>query len=380
MLNSGIDENIVEEATSHAATDNEEIIAARKEYKRLFEKYKVVCDAEHEKVIEAGGLYIIGTQRHESRRIDNQLRGRSGRQGDPGVSIFYISMKDDLMRLFGGEWIRNTLDKLAQSGADDVSMQYKLFSKRIEGVQKKVEAHNLQSRKHVLKYDDVMNKQREIIYGQRRDVLFGKDMKENILEMVKDIIDSNVDFYYTDGVLDKDGLKTTFTQFFTDCVDLDAVKFEDIAQKQYELVEEIYNAKDEEVKEKGIDLREIERVMILRIVDMLWMDHIDSMDQLRRGIGLRAYAQRDPLVEYSIEGFQMFDEMIGTIKQETVKQLFNSRINVQETVKDSKVVTKENQTGQIENKAKSVSDKTSRNAPCPCGSGKKYKQCCGKNS
>lgn len=381
MLNKGVSESVLEEATGHASTTDEEVLKAREEYKQLHEKYKVVCDAEHEKVVEAGGLYIIGTQRHESRRIDNQLRGRAGRQGDPGVSVFYISMKDDLMRLFGGEWIRNTLDKLAAAGADDISMQYKMFSKRIEGVQKKVEAHNLEGRKHVLKYDDVMNKQREIIYTQRRDVLMGKDMKENVTSMIEEVIDTSVDFYLTADDPRIDELKGCFERIFEATVDLDTIDKAKWKEAQKELAFSMYEQKEKEVTEKGIDMREIERVIILRIVDMLWMDHIDNMDQLRRGIGLRAYAQRDPLIEYSIEGFDMFDEMINSIREDTVTQLFHGRIEVQEVRHQSAKITSEGR-GNDGNEAKKPAvskEKVGRNEPCPCGSGKKYKNCCGKD-
>lgn len=382
MLNKGISEAVLEEATGHASTKDEEVLAARDEYKRLYEKYKVVCDAEHEKVVEAGGLYIIGTQRHESRRIDNQLRGRAGRQGDPGVSVFYISMKDELMRLFGGEWIRNTLDKLAAGGADDVSMQYKMFSKRIEGVQKKVEAHNLEGRKHVLKYDDVMNKQREIIYTQRQDVLMGKDMKENVRSMIEGLVDDTVDFYLSGDTPRIDELKGAFERIFEDSADLDTQDKEQWKTAQKELALSLYEAKEEEVTEKGIDMREIERVIILRIVDMLWMDHIDNMDQLRQGIGLRAYAQRDPLIEYSIEGFDMFDEMIDSIREQTVTQLFHGRIEMQEVQRPEVRVTTEGRgsDGTEEKKPAVAKEKVGRNEPCPCGSGKKYKNCCGRGN
>lgn len=379
MLNKGIKEAVIDEATGHASTNDEEILEARKLYNELYNKYKVVCDAEHEKVVEAGGLYIIGTQRHESRRIDNQLRGRAGRQGDPGTSVFYISMKDDLMRLFGGEWIRNTLDKLAANGADDVSMQYKMFSKRIEGVQKKVEAHNLESRKHVLKYDDVMNKQREIIYTQRRDVLMGKDMEEHIHNMIEGVIDDTVDFYLGGENPRLDELKSALERIFEQSVDLTITDKEEWKKAQKELAFSIYEAKEKEVEEKGIDMREIERFVILRIVDMLWMDHIDNMDQLRRGIGLRAYAQRDPLVEYSLEGFDMFDEMIASIQEQTVTQLFHGRIEVLEPRQpESRKMTEGRGSDGNEPKKPATSEKVGRNEPCPCGSGKKYKQCCGK--
>ena len=288
-------------------------------------------------------------------------------------------MKDDLMRLFGGEWIRNTLDKLAASGADDISMQYKMFSKRIEGVQKKVEAHNLESRKHVLKYDDVMNKQREIIYTQRRDVLMGKDMEENVYNMIEGVINDTVDFYLGGDNPRIDELETAFERIFEQSVHLDTSDKEQWKTAQKELAFSIYKEKEEEVAEKGIDMREIERFIILRIVDMLWMDHIDNMDQLRRGIGLRAYAQRDPLIEYSIEGFDMFDEMIASIQEQTVTQLFHGRIEVQEVRQPEERKITEGRGGDGNEPKKPVTkDKIGRNEPCPCGSGKKYKNCCGR--
>ena len=379
MLNRGIDEDILEEAIGHANTTNEEILNARSEYKKLLEKYSVVCDAEHEKVIAAGGLYIIGTQRHESRRIDNQLRGRAGRQGDVGASVFYISMKDDLMRLFGGEWIRNALDKLAASGADDVQMQYKMFSKRIEAVQKKVEAYHLENRKNVLKYDDVMNKQREVIYSQRRDVLMGKDMKEYVYAMAKDVIDSAVDYYLHPENPDMEGLEAEFTKIFTESVKVDSLDKDYYKDAQYQLICETYDEKEKEVAEQGIDMREVERHVILKVVDMLWMNHIDNMDQLRHGIGLRAYAQKDPLIEYSREGFDMFEEMINSIKEETVKQLFNSKIEIKVNPIVVKPVrmTENISDGGSSTPAKNK-DKVGRNDVCPCGSGKKFKNCCGR--
>lgn len=380
MLNDDFSEEMIEEATSHAYTDDEEILHAKEVYQKLHEKYKVVCDEEHKKVVEAGGLFIVGTQRHESRRIDNQLRGRSGRQGDPGVSVFYVSMKDDLMRLFGGEWMHNTLDKLAKNGAEDVQLQYGMFSKRIEGVQKKVELHNLEARKQVLKYDDVMNQQREIIYNQRRDVLKGKDLKDNILSMMRTNISEMVNFYITPEIKNFSELEESLNRMFDVVADgIEDMDSAQIVEAQYEIAQQRYEEREAEINEQEMDMREIERIVLLQVVDRLWMDHIDNMDQLRQGIGLRAFAQRDPLIEYTMEGFEMFEEMSKLIQEETVTNLFHVRVQKQERQQQE---YKMSEARERDEKPQAVSaaksDKVGRNDPCTCGSGKKYKNCCGK--
>ncbi len=334
-----------------------------------------------EEVNKLGGLYVLGTERHESRRIDNQLRGRSGRQGDPGESRFYVSLEDDLMRLFGAANIEGIMDKLGMD--DNTPIENKMISKAIENAQKKVEARNFDIRKNVLEYDDVINKQREVIYGDRHKVLYGEDLKETVTAMIDDVVDQVVETYagdikYSDD-WDLDGLLNYVVQNvlphpdFTreDIVGLTKPEMKDFLREK---TLALYDAREQEL---GADtMREIEKAILLRIIDNKWMDHIDGMDQLRNGINLRAYAQRDPLIEYKFEAFNAFQDMVFSIKEDVVR--FVLRVKIVEKPEERKMVT--NQSNDTEKTPVRVGKKIGRNEPCPCGSGKKYKNCCGKNA
>ena len=381
MKKQGYADYILDNLDSFIETDDEEIMAARTVYDKLHEKYKIETDENERKVLEAGGLYILGTERHESRRIDNQLRGRAGRQGDPGSSRFYISLEDDLMRLFGGE----TIQRFAEKGdfPEDEPIEFKTISKAIERAQKKVEVNNFGIRKHVLQYDDVMNVQRKIIYGERERVLQGEDMKDFILEMMKEIISLSVD-NFTNGShnpqeWDMEGLIQYLRNAFLPEGILefpDMNKYNETTLKEY-IYEEAAKAYDIKEHEIGSEkFREIERIILLMVVDRKWMDHIDAMDQLRQGIGLRSYGQQDPVRAYNEEGFAMFEEMNHSIKEETLKGLFY--VTPVEEVQ-RKQVAKETNTSE-EQVTIVKGKKIGRNDPCPCGSGKKYKKCCGKNA
>ena len=377
------DVDILKKAESYGETDDARVLAARSEFKKRFEEHTQRIIQERKKIIEQGGLHIIGTERHESRRIDNQLRGRSGRQGDPGSSRFYISLEDDLMRLFGSDKIKSLVERLGMD--DTVPIEYGLLSKQIEQAQKKVEGRNFNIRKHVLQYDDVMNVQRGIIYSQRKKVLEGEDVRDAIMDMVTTVIDSSIAIYCSEGKhpeqWDIQGLFEHLERMFLpkgevkisdeEVLDLTKESLKELlieaAQSSYRKVEEI----------NGVErMREVERVVLLRVVDQKWMDHIDAMDQLRQGIGLRAYGQRDPVVEYKVEGFDMFEEMIRNIQEETIAILY--RIRVTENVPKREKVAEpvEASHGHVEKKPVVKGQKIGRNDPCPCGSGKKYKKCC----
>ncbi len=389
MRRKGYDEDMIYTASMHLDTQDEEVLKARALYNELYEGFKKQTDAEHEKVVAAGGLYIIGTERHESRRIDNQLRGRSGRQGDPGASRFYIALEDDLMRLFGGERIRMIIEKL--SGGEDIPLEYGMMTRQIEKAQKRIEERNFKSRSQVLKYDDVMNQQREVIYGQRRSVLMGEDIRQAIGGMLDSAVGNLADSYCPEelsaGEWDLEALNLALANLIPQAY-FAPVSAEDLKKKNAKAAKELllerarsaYEKKSAELEGEGLDMREIERVVLLREVDSKWMEHIDNMDQLRDGIGLRAYGQIDPVVAYQKEGFDMFDEMIAAIQQGTVQMLF--RITVKSKVE--RVQTMQPQTathgGQSGEKPaqRHVAKKVGRNDPCPCGSGKKYKNCCGK--
>ena len=383
----------IEQSTAFNETDDESILDARKKYKELEEKYNKEIKEEKEKVIEAGGLKIIGTERHESRRIDNQLRGRSGRQGDPGESKFYIGLDDDLMKIFGGDMITSIYNTL---GADEnMPIQSKMLSKAVENAQKKVEGRNFTIRKNVLQYDDVMNTQREIIYKQRREVLDGQNLKDSIYNMMNNVATEIVNSYVTDEGINKEALlQDVHTTFGIDDIDeLNSSKIDSnkIISEIIEKAHKKYDEKEQDFGEKA--LRELERVVMLKIVDERWMDHIDAMDELKDGIGLRAYGQKDPVVQYRIEGFDMFDQMVADIQLNVVKILMNARKIEgtpirQESVKitgegfeGENVSLKGNTPNQEKNHTPIVNTepKVGRNDPCPCGSGKKYKNCCGRN-
>ena len=386
LVKAGYSDEVIADATGYAATDNEEILAARKLFAEKMAQHKAVIAEEAEKVRAAGGLFIIGTERHESRRIDNQLRGRAGRQGDPGETRFYISLEDDLMRLFGGERIQNMMEKFDLD--EDTPIENKMLTKAIENAQTTVESRNFQSRKSVLEYDDVMNKQREIIYQQRREVLDGKDLKDTILSMTRNAIADHVAMAFGEAqALDAAGCremlrgleglyfpKDTFQFTEDDAADKTQQDFTDLF---LEAAEKTYEAKEAEI---GTPLmRELERVIMLRVVDEYWMDHIDAMDDLKQGIRLRAYANTDPVIAYKQESLTMFEEMVSAIQTETVRRMFSVRLKKDEEVKRERVAK-----GMVENvggdgtapKKQPVKvNKIGRNDPCPCGSGLKWKKC-----
>ena len=386
LVKAGYSDEVIADATGYAETDNEEILAARKLFAEKMAQHKAVIAEEAEKVRAAGGLFIIGTERHESRRIDNQLRGRAGRQGDPGETRFYISLEDDLMRLFGGERIQNMMEKFDLD--EDTPIENKMLTKAIENAQTTVESRNFQSRKSVLEYDDVMNKQREIIYQQRREVLDGKDLKDTILSMTRNAIADHVAMAFGEAqALDAAGCremlrgleglyfpKDTFQFTEDDAADKTQQDFTDLF---LEAAEKTYEAKEAEI---GTPLmRELERVIMLRVVDEYWMDHIDAMDDLKQGIRLRAYANTDPVIAYKQESLTMFEEMVSAIQTETVRRMFSVRLKKDEEVKRERVAK-----GMVENvggdgtapkKQPVKGNKIGRNDPCPCGSGLKWKKC-----
>ena len=395
MRKLGYSEEQIIQATAFNETDDQEIISSRNKFKKLQGKYNSIIKEEKEKVISAGGLKIIGTERHESRRIDNQLRGRSGRQGDPGESRFYIGLDDDLMKIFGGEAITKVYETL---GADEnMPIESRLISSSVESAQRRVEGRNFSIRKAVLNYDDVMNTQREIIYKQRREVLDGEDLKANVLKMIKSLIEDIVTPYFAEEHVNKESLLQELNTNLT-ITDLESLNKENIHLKEVieEAVEKAYAIYDEREKTIGAEeLRELERVVTLKIVDEKWMDHIDAMDELKDGIGLRAYGQKDPVVQYRIEGFDMFDQMVLDIKTDVVKLLMHVRKkeeNIQRT-EAARITGMSLENSAISNLDGTIAPKTSspqnqtvvnhepkvgRNDQCPCGSGRKYKQCCGK--
>ena len=366
---------------------NEEYDAARKTYKKLYEEYKLQTDAEQLEVIEAGGLCILGTERHESRRIDNQLRGRAGRQGDPGESRFYIGLDDDLMRLFGSERVQGLLEKLGLD--DETPIEHRMLTKSIENAQKKVEGKNFGIRKHVLEYDDVMNKQREIIYAERRRVLSGENLQDQIQMMMRDVITESVALYTDEKEeFDHVGYRAHMYRKYLPGGVIDDLNFAEMTSSEaleatYERLLALYTEKEEFMGSER--MREVERVILLQSVDNHWIDHIDAMDQLRQGIGLRAIGQIDPVIAYKMEGFDMFDEMNKLIREDTVSYLFNIQIEVpveRKAVVDVDSLESPDMDGVDRKPSKStpehVEEKIGRNDPCPCGSGKKYKNCCGK--
>ena len=381
-------EELIAEADGHAETENEEILAVRARFSELLAEHKAQIAQEAEEVKAAGGLYIIGTERHESRRIDNQLRGRSGRQGDPGASRFFLSLEDDLMRLFGGERVQNLMDTLGLE--EDMPIENKMISNTIESAQKKLEAQNFGIRKNVLQFDDVMNKQREIIYGQRRQVLNGEDISATMRTMLKENIEASVASFCAGEIADDWdfaalrrhylGWLARETDFHYTTAQLEDLTKEQIAQVLIERGEAILEAKE---KKYGSPLmRELERICLLRNVDTKWMDHIDNMDQLRQGIYLRGYGQRDPVIEYRIEGFEMFDEMIESIKEDAVRMLLTVEIRTEQPMQRTQVAKPSGDAAVPGKGVKSTGkngpvkvQKIGRNDPCPCGSGLKWKKC-----
>ena len=378
----------IEDASAYNETDDEKILALRKKYQELKKKFDEEISEEKEKVVKVGGLKIIGTSRHESRRIDNQLRGRSGRQGDPGESRFYLSLDDDLMKIFGGQVITKVYNTLGAD--DDMPIESKLISKAVENAQKKVEGRNFSTRKHVLQYDDVMNAQRTIIYAQRREVLDGENIRQNIINMIDSVIDDIVDTYCQDPMnIQREALEqeveTELGITKIDAFDKSKVHADDIRDELKKKALSLYEEKEQYIGEN--QMRELERVVVLRVVDNLWMDHIDNMDELKDGIVLRAYGQKDPVVAYRTEGSEMFDQMVYEIKADVVKMLMNARkrengVTRQETVKitdatlaDSVINNAEKHKGTAPNIGNipivNKGPKVGRNDPCPCGSGKK---------
>ena len=383
-------EELIAEADSFAETADPEILAIRQEYNDLLAKYKTNIKEEAEKVRAAGGLFIIGTERHESRRIDNQLRGRSGRQGDPGESRFYLSLQDDLMRLFSSDRIMNMMDSLGLD--EDTPIDAKILSGAVENAQKNVESRNFKARKNVLEYDDVMNTQREVIYAQRQKVLDGEDLRENILTMLRSLVDTNVATALSEngGSVNEEALKELAMQmegiyFIRGTLEsrktqLLAMDQQTLADTIYDIALATYQAKETAYGDKL--MRELERVVMLRVVDEYWMDNIDAMDDLKQGIGLRAYGQHDPVVAYKEEGYQMFESMIQSIKDETVRRMFLVRVQPQQEVKREKVAKETGAAGAADGSSvkkqpiRTAAKKVGPNDPCPCGSGKKYKKCC----
>ena len=380
----GYTEELLQEADAYSDTQDPEVLAIRAKYEQLLKKYKAELKEEADKVRAAGGLFIIGTERHESRRIDNQLRGRSGRQGDPGESRFYLSLQDDLMRLFSSDRIMHMMDTLGLD--EDIPIDAKILSGAVENAQKTVESVHFRSRKNVLEYDNVMNTQREVIYAQRQKVLDGEDLRENIMSMLRSHVESTVAevLSATGGTADAQTAKQAYerfagTYFPRGGYELPAgeVTQEELTEAIYQKAADIYAAKEQ--RYTPTVMRELERVVMLRVVDEYWMDNIDAMDDLKQGIGLRAYGQHDPVIAYKEEGFEMFQAMINAIREETVRRMFLVELKPTQEVKRQKVA-KETGTGASERGVKKqpvkAVKKAGPNDPCPCGSGKKYKKCC----
>ncbi|NLY75478.1 MAG: preprotein translocase subunit SecA [Firmicutes bacterium] len=360
--------------------------ATPEEYNLVLQEAKAITDREHEAVVKLGGLYVIGTERHESRRIDNQLRGRAGRQGDPGASRFYVSMEDDLMRLFGGEMISGMMERLGWT--EDMPIEHPAIARRIEAAQRKVENRNFEIRKHVLEYDDVLNKQREIIYGIRRKLLFGEDEHQTVLQMFGEVVDNLLEIYANAKVYPEEwDLEGLLKAVSATLLPTDAITHEEIKELNHEGLREMiltralaaYEAKEKEIGAEH--LRQFERLVMLRTIDVKWMDHLEAMDELKEGIGLRAYGQNDPLVAYKIEAYQMFKEMRDSINEEVIRILTKVQITSEEKVtqrpKIRNISTNLNEDGTPVVQQRIVGKKVGRNDPCPCGSGKKYKKCCG---
>ena len=396
-------EELINQATAYNETDDQEILEARKKFKELQDKFDKDIEVEKAKVVEAGGLKIIGTERHESRRIDNQLRGRSGRQGDPGNTKFFLGLDDDLLKLFGGDMITRVFER--GNIPEDMPIQVSLIGKTIENAQSKVEGRNFSIRKHILSYDDVMNVQREIIYGQRRQVLDGDNLRDNILDMIMSSCEMIVDTYAAEmanGDFNKKALENEIRinlNINPSCLEelkKENVSPEKLIEELKKVAEEAYIAKEKEI---GEEIRNLERIVLLKIVDTQWMEHIDAMDELKNGIGLQAYGQKDPVVQYRIEGADMFEEMINQIKLQVSKIMMylhrtemkmQSSVNITGASLDNSAVESVHEVGEssvVPNKSSNskpqpiVNDgpKVGRNDPCPCGSGKKYKNCCGRN-
>ena len=390
MREENFDDDQISFSTSFAPSDDEHLLSARETYRKYYDEFKKTTDAEKEKVISLGGLHIIGTERHESRRIDNQLRGRAGRQGDPGSSVFFLSLEDDLMIRFGGERLQKIADFLRID--DTTPIQMRMLSRQIEGAQKRIEAQNFASRKNVLRFDDVMSKQRQIIYGERNKVLDGVDIHEQIMEMYPEVVskicntylDADKPFFEWDlkalntALEDKlfpKGTNLVTSEFVDNC------EISDVIDKILEIITQKYQVNVDKTKEIGIDFSTFERLILLRVVDSLWMDHIDQMQILRNEIGIQAYGQKDPVVEYKRQGFEMFDHMVDRIHEDVTAFLLNTHIEIEKKVEMPKQHTFK-PADVVDNAPQKTIEKNERqigrNELCPCGSGKKYKNCCGK--
>ena len=385
LRKAGVEESLIAEADSYAETDNEEILAIRARYSALLARFREQIKDDAQKVRDAGGLFIIGTERHESRRIDNQLRGRSGRQGDPGESRFYLSLQDDLMRLFSSDRIMGMMDSLGLD--EDTPIDAKILSNAVENAQKNVESRNFRVRKSVLEYDDVMNTQREVIYAQRQKVLDGEDLRENMLHNLRALVESSVTtaLAQSGGTVDAESGRAVLAQFQGIYFPRGAWEIPEkataaeVTEQIYDLALKTYEAKEAAYTPKL--MRELERVVMLRVVDEFWMDNIDAMDDLKQGIGLRAYGQHDPVIAYKEEGYEMFEAMIHAIREETIRRMFLVQIKPQQEVKRERVAKETgtaaaNQTQVKKQPVRNAAKKIGPNDPCPCGSGMKYKKCC----
>ena len=385
LVKMGMSDELIIEATGYAETDDEEIIEARRIYQEFLSKFKEELKSEQEEVLNAGGLYIIGTERHESRRIDNQLRGRAGRQGDPGVSKFFLSLEDDLMRIFGSDRVKKMVETLGLE--EDQPIEAKMLSKSIENAQRNLEGRHFDSRKHVLQYDEVLNEQRKIIYRQRQSVLDGDDISGTIQDMIKSVIDSAIDDYIGISDIPEDWNTAALTdfankvlcangEFIIEQKELETITKDEIRERLLDIATRNYKEREASF---GENMREIERVIMLRVVDTLWMDHLDEMEHVKREIGLRAYGQHDPVIEYRNVASEMYDGMRDAIKRDTVKYIMHVQPTTQEIKREQ--VAKPVDTGgdgSLGNQPKKAKKEPGRNDPCPCGSGKKYKHCCGK--
>jgi preprotein translocase subunit SecA len=382
----GVDEEIIEEAVGHSEQVSEEVLEARKRYNEQYSRFKEETDREHERVLQTGGLHIIGTERHESRRIDNQLRGRSARQGDPGSTQFFISLEDDLMRLFGSDRIGVMVDRLGLK--DDEPLTAGLLTKQIESAQKRIESRNYETRKHVLEYDNVMNRQREVIYGQRRRVLMGENVRDSIQRMADHVIDFAAGRWMNGEDAQEWEWREATNYLENLCCHHGVLEAnrklaegedrEGFIAALKEDAKAFYDEREKMIEEMKIDMREVERVMLLRSVDSRWMDHIDAMDQLRDGIGYRAYSGKNPVTEYQIEAGHMFEELNHLIREDTVRRVYQTKIQVTPERVQAAKPTEARVAGDGPRQPRKVSAaaKIGRNDPCPCGSGKKYKNCC----
>ncbi len=384
MSKQGFTDELIAEATGFGETDNEEILNARRVFSELNEKFKKEIQPERDEVLSLGGLFIIGTERHESRRIDNQLRGRAGRQGDPGASKFFLSLDDDLMRIFGSERVKNMVNALGLE--EDQPIEAKMLSNAIENAQKNLESRNFDSRKHVLQYDEVMNEQRKIIYSQRQKVLDGDDLSDTIKGMIEQIVDSAIDDYIGISEIPEDWNLRALTEFANSTLrangafsvsesDFDTITRADIHDDLLNIALDKYN---EQCEIFGEQMSELERVLMLRVVDTLWMDHLDEMEQIKREIGLRAYGQHDPVVEYRSVASDLYEGLLESIKRDTVKYVLSAQPRIKIEREQVAKPLDTGGDGTLKAQPKRADKKVGRNDPCPCGSGKKYKHCCGK--